>query len=386
MQPSIYRSKGINVAISFFAFVVVNSVMQTVPPPSVSPSMQEKLTTLQLIRFIAASVVVIFHAERNADWLASRHGHDYHHMGLGGGFGVYLFFILSGFLMTRIVQQSDGTPRAAGKFLTTRIIRIAPIYWLFTLVMIIMTLVLQRLGSGKSLPAISAEAILKAFLFIPYIGRDNDHSPILGQGWTLNHEVLFYFLLGISLTRGKSIALAITAAAIAGGAILANLTSLPVAFDLWFRPVSLLFLVGMSIAQVRKVQYFDSTVGCMLTATLLTVACVLNSKYSFNQLALTAWAVVIFFVLTTTREPEPPSLLYRALVYLGDISFSTYLVHTFVIYLLSWWWDGFMRDAALSIFVVLAFAISQFFAHFIYRHIERPLVNFAHVRATRFIL
>lgn len=76
-------------------------------------------------------------------------------------------------------------------FLLKRFFRIAPLYYILTLLYVYLTY------SGF----INFDKIIKAFLFYP----DEDYHlpnaqfPPLEVGWTLNYEMFFYFLFGLSL-------------------------------------------------------------------------------------------------------------------------------------------------------------------------------------------
>ena len=74
--------------------------------------MNDKIYSLELLRFIAASLIVFYHN---------------HLIGLGQ-LGVDIFFIISGFVMMYTTQ--DGSRN----FLLKRIIRIVPLYWFITII------------------------------------------------------------------------------------------------------------------------------------------------------------------------------------------------------------------------------------------------------------
>ncbi len=87
-----------------------------------APTPMKTIHGIQYLRALAALGVVLFHA-------AERTGH---HFAIGAA-GVDVFFVISGFIMWVI---SDRRPTAPLAFLRERLRRIAPIYWLATLVMI----------------------------------------------------------------------------------------------------------------------------------------------------------------------------------------------------------------------------------------------------------
>src|ERR1700757_5056732 len=82
------------------------------------------LNNLQVLRAYAAANVVLVH-------LLPLYGVSWH-VGL---YGVDLFFVLSGFLMMMIAGTDPS------RFLTRRLIRILPLYWLCTLGVFVISLI-----------------------------------------------------------------------------------------------------------------------------------------------------------------------------------------------------------------------------------------------------
>src|SRR5262245_203366 len=84
------------------------------------------IESLQWLRFIAASLVVIYHVEVQLSRLDGIPRYD---LGIGAS-GVDIFFVISGFIMVYITHgRRDGFL----SFMRRRILRILPIYWLGTL-------------------------------------------------------------------------------------------------------------------------------------------------------------------------------------------------------------------------------------------------------------
>ncbi len=88
-----------------------------------------KLAAIQILRAVAALLVVVSHAiVRQAQWaptdpLTSQIAI---HIGI---LGVWIFFIISGFIMSYTYYDNFAFRGAAGQFIASRIIRIVPIYW-----------------------------------------------------------------------------------------------------------------------------------------------------------------------------------------------------------------------------------------------------------------
>jgi exopolysaccharide production protein ExoZ len=94
-----------------------------------------KLASVQYLRAVAALLVVAYHTN-NMGLLRP------HFTILGfGGYGVDLFFVISGFIIT-VTTARDTSP---GVFFRKRLIRIVPLYWLVTFVYVLIAFMLIRL-------------------------------------------------------------------------------------------------------------------------------------------------------------------------------------------------------------------------------------------------
>ncbi len=125
----------------------------------------ETLVNVQYLRAIAAISVVGTHTF----W------------GFGAE-GVDLFFIISGFIMFYIMDRSS---KGALEFALDRWFRVAPIYYMFTVIFII-------LGAVE---LDSFHQIIQTLTFLKYY----ETSPLLSIGWTLEYEFAFYMLCAFSL-------------------------------------------------------------------------------------------------------------------------------------------------------------------------------------------
>lgn len=119
------------------------------------------LSSLQLFRFMAAVLVILFHME----------------LMKSGYKGVDLFFVISGFVMyysTFIAEQ-----KKAWKFVINRLTKIFILYWIALLVLY----AVQPFDINRS--------ILRTFFLLP------GHFSVLGVSWSLSYELYFYFAFGI---------------------------------------------------------------------------------------------------------------------------------------------------------------------------------------------
>lgn len=163
-----------------------------------------KLIHLQILRAIAASLVVANHTFGSLETTRVNF-RDYERSGdLLGGVGVCAFFILSGLIMVRQSSDRFGAPRSPFVFLYHRILRIVPLYWIATL------LWFNSLRIWH-VPTVHAKAqLFRSLFFIPDTYSPMFRmNPILGQGWTLNYEMSFYLLFAIALFFPRRIGIGI---------------------------------------------------------------------------------------------------------------------------------------------------------------------------------
>src|ERR1019366_571833 len=104
-----------------------------------------------------------------------------------GAFGVATFFVISGYIMARILDP--GSSSSSEFFFRRRLLRIVPPYWFFTICLFCMAyLTPQFMGATRA----NGLELLKSLLFIPFQKQDGLIQPVLFLGWTLNLEMCFY--------------------------------------------------------------------------------------------------------------------------------------------------------------------------------------------------
>jgi peptidoglycan/LPS O-acetylase OafA/YrhL len=163
-----------------------------------------RIAGLDGVRGVAIALVVLFHM----NWLAC------------GWIGVQLFFVLSGFLITRILLASRERP--LGEYLRTfygrRALRIFPLYYLYLAVALIV------IGAGWSATVqgrlVFAQAPWAASYLLNWDAMRADYSPsfFLSHFWSLAIEEQFYLiwpLLLFALPR-RALAPALVALMLAG--------------------------------------------------------------------------------------------------------------------------------------------------------------------------
>ena len=291
---------------------------------------RQVLSALQGLRGIAALLVVADHT--HANYLAistTQTGSGEPQTWLLGSLGVATFFVISGFIMVHIHGRDFGQPGARKDFFARRIARIVPFYGLMTLIYV------ARLHLTGRMPEWAD--IGRSLLFIPY---QNSHEPyghpVLGQGWTLNYEALFYLVFGLALFARRGLALVF--AVMLGLFALGRLGAFPpdTWLGYWSQSDILFFLAGVAIGAIRPWLKtgpdFPAALGLALACVAAGVVAgflwgetvpvhVLMAPAAISATAACGWAF----------EQHRPSLLRSAAEQIGNATFAIYLSHTFVI-------------------------------------------------------
>ncbi|HFQ5220647.1 TPA: acyltransferase family protein [Vibrio vulnificus] len=104
-----------------------------------------------------------------------------------GGFGVELFFIISGFVIALNVDNNFDYKR----FIYSLVVRLVRVYWLYTFAFYIAMLCFAK--GYVSIPY----GLLLSLFFIPYENQFGAVQPVLAVGWSLNYEMLLYLSVGL---------------------------------------------------------------------------------------------------------------------------------------------------------------------------------------------
>ncbi|MBI1391809.1 MAG: acyltransferase family protein [Alphaproteobacteria bacterium] len=346
------------------------------------------LVSIQYLRAIAAFLVVGHHfhvSQTTFDWPGVRIWEQ-------GEYGVDVFFVISGFIMW--VTTADGASPA--NFLRRRLTRIAPLYWLTTIV---------SASADLARGSFSIIFLAASLFFIPM--RDpffGDIAPMYPVGWTLNFEMAFYliFTLGLFLNRGKRF-WAIAGVLILGAALAplaASTNATPALF--YTRSIILEFVYGMAIARafiaLRDQGWAHGRVAAIVglaavgvgAIALLAPVLVDDAIPRGFRAGLPAMLIVAGGV---ALEPWAKAGPVRLFVTLGDASYATYLTHLFVIRVVAspamagviFPAFGLPATAALAaaptiVMMVAYLAAAHVIGILVHRHVETPLNTFVRQR------
>lgn len=323
----------------------------------------QRFESIQLCRAIAAFFVYISH---------------FYWIGLKITIGTFLmlFFCISGFIMMYSTNKNNKY------YFSKRLIKILPLYWLITVGTFLIALIVPSF-----LPqAPSVIELIKSLLFIPY-SREAIHSaevirPIVGLGWTLNIEMFFYVIFGLCLLISKKYRGIICSIIFILFYIIHEIFDLTFCIPLyfWTNGYLLAFVSGIILYYILQRLYslkeynWLEILLVVLLIVLIPIMLFSNSiplSWPYNHVILST--LFLFVVIILFRTIKLPKFIVR----FGDISFSFYLIHYFVILFMDrYFCDTDAYSVKMMVALVIGFIISVILSNISYELIEKRLSKF----------
>ena len=369
--------------------------------------------TLNALRAVGAILVVLTHSAFNTGrindgWTGA--------MLARFDFGVTLFFVLSGFLLSRpwfLAAALGEHHPSARHYLWKRALRILPLYW----IVVVIALAADPANDGSSPREWVSNLTLTQLYFHGLLPSS------LTQMWSLCTEVAFYVLLpllcvaltgrrprGLDLRRVLVGAVVLSVLGVAWQVRVAQIPGHEGHYAQWLPGYLPWFMVGMAFAACSAALTVtpDATrigrvldrlgadlTGCwILAAAVFAIAC---TPLAGPRLLLTpgAWEagakVVLytvagaFFVLPLVFGPEREGWVRDRLsgpvpTWLGDISYGIFAIHLLVLNMVFWMLDlevftgRFLSVAALTLAITFALSSLSFYL------LERPVLRAKNIR------
>lgn len=334
-----------------------------------------KIQAIQYIRGLAALLVVIAH---NSFFLS-----EFWVTHIPGALGVDIFFIVSGFIMTFITHQA---PEGADTFLIKRFFRLWPplfLVWLASLVFVYHERTLSQMSC------------VLYFCLQDYSrqGPAFGYSP-LGPPWTLSYEIMFYVVFAFSMSisyryRSYICALIFMASMLGfqlfynGSFSFSSQISPEIVVTHWWQALIKIasntvvseFIAGMFLAEIMvNGKISDSRLmralawGALFTAfvfIIITGPQVFGMSGGF-------WPALLIMAAVITLSCHHKTVNFRGLSFLGDISYSLYLVHYPVILFFKNALPSSAFQNGSPVVFLLSVAVSTLLASVVFRLVEIP--------------
>jgi exopolysaccharide production protein ExoZ len=307
--------------------------------------MVKRIDTIQLIRGIGALMICLFHLKGLLNSSTSHFGTTYFG---GGAIGVSLFFIISGFILVYSTQKSDGSKLYVKKFIIKRLIRIIPLYYIMVLFWVF--------AYDRHLDYFSKDiaTLINTLCFVPIFDSPVGPSygmPPLKVGWALNYEIFFYFIFGLSLfmKRFRWVALfaIFSGLVILVPLILKGFVSFNPSFNyhydllylsLMTNPMMIYFAIGVVLGLLYNSTFLIKPKWIQTSLLILSIGLFLMIYFRvspfidnfFINLSICCFLVFGLLFFNKDKGIRVPAIF----VYLGDMSYSLFLIHPTVVIVL----------------------------------------------------
>jgi peptidoglycan/LPS O-acetylase OafA/YrhL len=311
---------------------------------------------LDALRGIAAILVVLFHFTTNFE---RRYGYkdeliysfDF------GMAGVYLFFVISGYVIFMSLQNKSSIQFVKGRFL-----RLYPFYW----IAVLWSFSWAHMGALQN----RTTTIPEAFVNLSMLQSFFNVKPVDGVYWTLAIELSFYMLIFVA-----------TQCRLIKKIHIFQVTWLLVSFiiyTIWqensphllktllIPKESFLFIAGISFFHIRNKQ--NMGIHCFIV-----LLCMLFSIFLLKPMVtLTVVAIFSLFFLLSFHSLK--ILRVKPILFLGAISYPLYLLHQNFGYVLIRHLENVEVQSNLTVIITSIVVIAIAAAAHIF--IEKPLNQF----------
>jgi len=276
-----------------------------------------------------------------------------------GQTGVYVFFLISGFIIVFSLLKSGYSVNKFFTFLLKRSVRIDPPYYIVLILTVLLYWYLNVISPLHQQFNFIPQQFISHLLYIVPFTRYGFYMHIF---WTLCVEFQFYLLIGLiyflSANRYFKILFLLTFS-------LSSFLILPASGYLVFTYAAI-FSAGISLVDLYQNYTWQNA--------LMPCFCLGLAGYKFGFLIfllLAACCIIILFSLP----------LIRSLRFLGDISYSLYLTHTLTLIVFSRLiikvFFNINNYPFLLLITETIFAV--IIAYFFYLIVERPSLRFSKI-------
>ncbi|PZV40539.1 acyltransferase family protein [Mesorhizobium kowhaii] len=296
-----------------------------------TPSKPDRFPYLSALRGLAALWVVMAHVALMPNprfvlpWWPQT-------LAQSGVMGVNLFFLVSAFSLCLTMPKHDSEQRPYLGFMLRRFFRIAPLFYA-----LIGLACLSHWFNPAGLPY-NYKTILAnltfVFNFTPGLGYQ---SSVLFAGWTIGVEMAFYLVFPFIYARTKSVTLAIRALVVAlvvaavFRSVIGNLVAEPRIYIpksiFHLAPMFMFGIIAFYVVQIAGEWTHKRAIGAILLASVpLQFYVIVSGMVPFGEPMY--WQGPMFGCLLVGLYLFPiKPLVNRATVWLGNVSYSVYLVH-----------------------------------------------------------
>ena len=296
----------------------------------INNNQSKRILFLDYMRVLAFSLVILGH-KFSKDLLALSQDHNIHvtsrliyeflfSISYGGAMGVVVFFLVSGYIITHVLQTENTM-----EFYIKRIFRIYPLY----IVAVILEIAV-RYAHGSNIPPL--EVIIPRLLLLgDFFGTP---LALAGVEWTLRIEVMFYLFMGCVrkcgiLPHGNLLSMLLLLLTYA----LMSLPPFPASQDFhnaYFSTYTPFLFMGVIVYLLEK-RIVNSSLAiiCLLAMFFMHIHLIELYNKGWGRFNYAAIGTIIFIASWRLREYMKPKYVF---LLLSELTYAIYLFH-------NWMWE-----------------------------------------------
>lgn len=297
-----------------------------IPSEKVSSIPHGRLASLDGMRGVAALMVALYHWGLATSPIAQP-----------GYLAVDFFFALSGYVLALIyAQRMESGSLDARKFITLRIIRFYPIYFVGHCLGALRNVALQLSDNPNAKTGIDwLLALVFGLFMLPVPAATGNLFPLNVPAWTLFLELAVNIVFAFGMFRWSNWVLGLIMALSA--AVLVLFTSPPLLFDVGYSVETLLlgvarlgfsFPVGIILFRLMRGVKREQSFLALLPIAILAACLFFEAPEAYRGI----WESVCVFILFPTLlaagiKYELPDFAAPVFLFLGAVSYAIYAIH-----------------------------------------------------------
>ncbi|PKG80621.1 acyltransferase [Colwellia sp. 75C3] len=323
---------------------------------------------LNALRGLAAFIVFITHFSDITNWLDGMLG------GGSGAYGVMLFFLLSGFLMSYLYLSQEFNKINVKRYLLARAARVAPLFF----VVVLSSYILSLAGNDTLYSIPDVNTLIGHLLFL------------YGESvlWSIPPEIQFYFVFIIFWSFSKSrpgyiyfsiIAVMILLFFMNFPRINGDLSGIPYNLFNTLRSLPYFFIgviFGMHFKSIKIPSYLRKhwfiLVLLLIPAMYPELTSITSDAKHRMWLSYEVLLVMssVFFCIVFLVPDNNVLLANRFGDFLGKISYSLYLLHMPIIIFVN------KLNLSVELKLILSFGLTVSIAFVSFKYFEKPVASF----------
>lgn len=331
----------------------------------------KRIESLQFVRAIACLTVLFTHILQMSNY------RPFGNYFISGGYGVDLFFMLSGFLIYTSTKDGGNYKEFAVK----RFFRIYPLYW-------VVFFCFSLFGAICLSKNYTFKYLFQNFLMLPWSASLTTRSLVVGVAWSTVFELYFYFVICLFLFLKIEKKYVIFTLLLIPLLLKINrslsVVEMPSSSDFIISIIGSIkiipFIIGALIGHfnqknLKLVDYilFEIRIYLFAFFNLFFVIISCTEYYPFKSFLTCFLLFLTWLYIDNIIKINYNSFISRFLLKIGDISFSIYLIHTLVILILI----DFFFVSNIFYLTFFSYFISVSLSFITYKYIEMPFMNYA---------